>query len=101
MQDGSTPIHHAPEVHAWFSANNIGLITWPENSPDLNPLEDGWDLIKAEVYKSKSMKTQEALWQRFQRVYEKVLTPDVCLGLIDSMPRRIQAVLSAGGDVPK
>jgi hypothetical protein len=29
----------------------IPIINWPANSPDLNPIENLWALIKVEIYK--------------------------------------------------
>jgi hypothetical protein len=39
LQDG-TNCHEVKIVVAWFNARpGITLINWPENSPDLNPME--------------------------------------------------------------
>ena len=52
MKD-SAPSHASKYSRAWFSDNDFGgskLMTWAPNSPDLNPIEILWSLIKRKVY---------------------------------------------------
>ncbi|XP_011270411.1 hypothetical protein CAOG_08781 [Capsaspora owczarzaki ATCC 30864] len=58
-------------------------------------------MVKNKIYQEREIKSKAALWERFQAVYEEVLTPEVCRDLISSMPRRIQAVIDANGGYTK
>ena len=52
MKD-SAPSHACKYSRAWFNDNDFGgskLMTWAPNSPDLNPIEILWSLIKRKVY---------------------------------------------------
>jgi len=38
-------------VKNFLSDNNIAVLKWPGNSPDLNPIENLWAIIKKELHK--------------------------------------------------
>ncbi|XP_011270416.1 hypothetical protein CAOG_08786 [Capsaspora owczarzaki ATCC 30864] len=97
----NTPCHKRKDVAKWFETNQITVLDWPANSPDLNPIENAWNMVKNKIYQEREIKSKAALWERFQAVYEEVLTPEVCRDLISSMPRRIQAVIDANGGYTK
>jgi len=45
MQDNA-PIHRAKKVGEWMTSDGIEIIPCPAYSPDLNPIEDLWALVK-------------------------------------------------------
>ena len=50
FQQDSAPCHTAKTVYAWFKTNKIEVLTWPGNSPDMNPIENEWNQLKDEIH---------------------------------------------------
>ena len=48
MHDNA-PIHTAGIVKDWFDENNVDVMDWPPYSPDLNPIEHVWKVMKAKL----------------------------------------------------
>lgn len=98
QQDGA-PIHRAKTTQAWLSKNVPNFITkeeWPANSPDLNPIENAWALMANSVARNKPT-NREQLRQAILDAWEEVMTPVYMQSLIDSMPRRLEAVRKVHG----
>jgi transposase len=50
MQDGAG-IHHMYVVQSFFKLNHITTLDWPPYSPNLNPIEHLWWVLKKHMYK--------------------------------------------------
>ena len=81
----------------WFEDNNIQVLSWPAQSPDLNPIENLWEHLKQQLHKySDPPKGAHELWDQLVDEWNEI-APGVCQNLIESMPRCIQAVIKANG----
>lgn len=77
---------------------------WPPYSPDLNPIENLWALLKAEIYKIRpdllnmrnNDETKEILVETAQIAWER-LDLDHLKHLSDTMPHRVQAIIESEG----
>jgi transposase len=97
FQQDNKPKHTSRTAREWMENQGITLLDWPPQSPDLNPIEHAWGHIKRELVKYPTpAKGVWELWERAAEVWTKI-DPEVCQGLIESMPRRVQAVIKAKG----
>ena len=84
-------------VQEWFEEHNneFEVLTWPSNSPDLNPIEHLWDVL------DKQVRSMEAPPHNLENLKDLLLTywcqiPQHSFrGLVESMPHRVRAVLAA------
>jgi DDE superfamily endonuclease/Transposase len=101
FQQDNDPKHTSRKAKEWFKTHDIKVMTWPAQSPDLNPIEHLWDHLKRKLgeYGNAPGGMQE-LWERVSVEWEKI-GADVCQKLIESMPRRVDAVIRAKGGYTK
>ena len=75
----------------------FGTLVWPAQSPDINPIEHLWAIIKRQLNEyEQSPNGMLQLWERIQNIWDNI-DEDICMNLIESMSRRIEAVLKAKG----
>ena len=70
------------------------------SSPDLNPIEHCWTVVKKKVSDLRPTGEQDLI-QKLKTVWAQEITEEYCRTLIDSMPNRIQAVLKAQGETTR
>ena len=96
FQQDNARCHTTASVTAWISRNDIELMGWPAQSPDINPIENLWALLKSRTYEHGPFKSEEELVRRALYSWNQ-LGPNEIHRLIDSMPARCAAVIEAGG----
>ena len=94
MEDNAS-VHTAAYTRAWHAYYGFNKMVWPANSPDLNPIENVWRLLKYRIGK-RFPKNVAELRQYLLEEWDK-LTPEDYLKYIKEMPARCQAVKLANG----
>ncbi|KAL0146748.1 hypothetical protein M9458_058088 [Cirrhinus mrigala] len=95
FQQDLAPAHSAKDTSTWFKDHGISVLNWPANSPDLNPIENLWGIVKRKMRYARPNNAEEL--KATIRATWALITPEQCHRLIDSMPRRIAAVIQAKG----
>lgn len=95
MEDGAL-VHRGKAPAIWRSAHGMQKLDWPANSPDLNPIENLWHIVKDLLRHHQKPKNKEDMIQTIQAVWNDV-SLEILQTLIASMPDRIQATIAAKG----
>jgi DDE superfamily endonuclease len=78
-----------------------GPRVWPASSPDLNPIENLWHILRSNIRKRKPLAlTKAQLIVALKEEWVK-LDMDLVNYLCDSMPRRLAAVIESKGGSTK
>ncbi len=102
FQQDNAPCHKAQIISDWFLEhdNEFTLLKCPPQSPDLNPIEHLWDVVEREIH------IMDVQTTNLQRLCDAIMTiwtniSEECFQhLVESMPRRIKAVLKTKGVQP-
>ena len=97
MEDGA-PYHGTKANKAWRNEVNFPAMKWPAQSPDLNPIENIWAIIKRRISRRRhKIKTAEEMGQAVQREWELLTEKDI-QKCVDSMQKRVrQCIKNEGG----
>ncbi|KAJ4435221.1 hypothetical protein ANN_23799 [Periplaneta americana] len=103
FQQDIHPKHTANRIQRWFTRRrDVDPVDWPPNSLDMNPIENLWAAVKrilrSNWAEQPPFRTSEELWDRVLDAWEEMTKNlDLFHNLVDSMPRRMRAVVDAGG----
>jgi hypothetical protein len=99
FQHDNAPTHTAYIVQQLLHEMNITVMDWPPYSPDLNPIENLWGLLKADILKLRpwlrdmpNNETWAELVDATQAAWEQ-LTIRHFINLAETMPHRIEEVI--------
>lgn len=95
QHDKATP-HMAKIVSQWLEQQQIEVLEWPGNSPDLNPIENLWEIVRQKLA-DRVFNSMEDFKQAIKDVWCREISQDYCKNLVSSMPRRLQAVIENKG----
>jgi hypothetical protein len=96
LQQDNNPKHTSRVAKEFIAENGINVIDWPFNSPDLNPIENMWQIIKNNVEKWMPQNINEL--KRFLVEEWEAIPQETVNNLIFSMKNRCESILAKNGD---
>ena len=96
MQDNA-PCHKTNLVLNFLQENNISTLDWPPQSPDMNPIENLWSIIKKRRQKKYGfVKTKNELIEQVFKIWNEIDT-SLLESLTDSIENRLREVIRLEG----
>jgi len=97
------PAHKCKQTMKWLDLLGVHVISLPAKSPDLNPIENVWAIVSNQVFTGmKTYSSKESLLNAVRTAWERVRADhSLRQHLIDSMTKRLQAVVKARGGPTK
>jgi hypothetical protein len=103
------PAHTSKRSKDLLASLAVPMLDWPANSPDMNPIENCWSLLKRlvpEEFKKMKKDAQKAAAkvsdkevhrEAIVKVWASEAMKEMAKKCIDSMPRRIEALKKSKG----
>jgi len=96
FQQDNDPKHTSRVAQKFLDETFPEVMEWPSNSPDLNPIENLWSIVKHNVEKRMPSNISE-LRQYLADEWQKIPSTTL-VNLVKSMDRRCQLIIDNDGD---
>lgn len=95
FQQDNDPKHTAHINKRYLRNKNQPVLDWPPQSPDLNPIENLWCMLDRQL-SERCPQNDDELFAMLCDGWKK-LSHNLLKNLVESMPRRLEAVIKAKG----
>jgi len=96
LQQDNDPKHTSRVAKEFLKENVPEVLDWPSNSPDLNPIENLWSIVKTRVERRMPKNCREL--ELFMTEEWANISQDILMNLVNSMPKRCQAIIDNNGE---
>jgi transposase len=97
VQEDNAPAHRSKWNEDFWAQRLIRKIAWPGNSPDLNPIEQLWFIMKRQATANGPLTSRKQAVQAFQKAWEEV-PAETLHRLVDRVRGHVKWVLVLHGD---
>lgn len=97
FQQDNAPCHTSRSTSAWLARQQVQVLDWPSNSPDLNPIENLWGIMVRQIYAdNRSYQTKAELQAAIEQAWADI-DEETIANLIGSMQNRLFQVINRNG----
>lgn len=96
FQHDNHPVHKSHIVKNYIRAKGWEILEWPARSPDLNPIENVWGLLKQKLYRETFNSVEDM--KDFIFKWWNSLKPGYFRNLYESMSDRCEKVIAYEGN---
>jgi hypothetical protein len=97
FQHDNAPCHKAALTRHFLDQNHIHVMEWPPYSPDCNPIENLWAVLKRKIHEHSYSNKAEVVAEILRQWYNDQHLSSCCIRLSDSMPNRVRECLKSRG----
>ena len=81
-----------------MARNEVNILPWPAQSPDLNIIENVWAALKNELWNQRaSIKNESDVWAKTREIFHN-FTLAFFHKLYEFLPERVQSVIDLNGN---
>ena len=97
FQQDNSSVHKSKKVKNFLNRENIDVLEFPANSPDVNPIENIWAIIKHNISKIEDL-TNDNFEEKILECCRKVNYQSI-FNSISNMHVRVQDIIDKKGDI--
>lgn len=95
FQHDNDPKHTSHLVKNFLQKSKVNVIDWPAQSPDLNPIENLWSVLKSRVHVRRPANLKQL--EEFAKEEWAMIPEETCLKLVENYTKRLKAVIKQKG----